>query len=474
MLEFSTDKDFLLKGFNEDKKKEVGSMIKKSFKLLLALLEANKDKEMLRSMRNLMDFESLIKILENEFRNYCTEKGHPNGASYLTIDAINKFMVEDVFGAEMADAFDVFFLITMLYENTPDFLSKKDALDPIEKKAYKFFEYHSASIEVVFEDTLYKLPFIIQPSCRYIDLETKMNFIKGIKRDTPKDKVTDILMDSPKLFDLIDHYNWLFGNRAWLPLNTLTILRGILFIIAFILNAWMIVFFKKALYYGKAVSHDEFNEEHLILQIGGICHTSLAALTIIYYSIFKTPIIIQEGWRNHFEQYGTLMMNKQDKSGHWEDIDLSFRKVAISEYSFRDKADLLSKIHNQLGEPNVWCSMEVFVYNLTFLIGDKDLQYLGSVVTLSASALMLNEAFYYSIQLLEFIQHFEMLKNVTRAVTKNYDQVLYATAFAILVINIYVFAAFFYLQPDFYMGDSNNWGSVVVGEGTCSTMIHCF
>lgn len=39
----------------------------------------------------------------------------------------------------------------------------------------------------------------------------------------------------------------------------------------------------------------------------------------------------------------------------------------------------------------------------------------------------------------------------------------------LLVINIYVFFAFNYMQADFWM---DNVGPS--GEGTCSTMIHCF
>lgn len=81
----------------------------------------------------------------------------------------------------------------------------------------------------------------------------------------------------------------------------------------------------------------------------------------------------------------------------------------------------------------------------------------------------MESAFFYSIQLLEIIQHFEMLKNVINAVTQNISQVLYATFFGLLIINIYVFTAFFYLQPDLWMS-----GVGEGGESLCSSMVHCY
>lgn len=95
--------------------------------------------------------------------------------------------------------------------------------------------------------------------------------------------------------------------------------------------------------------------------------------------------------------------------------------------------------------------------------------YLGIILFLSIGAQILNEPFYYSLQLLELIQQHEMLQNVIRAVTQNINQVLYATFFGLLVINIYVFFAFNYMQADFWMDSVGP-----TGEGTCSSMIHCF
>jgi hypothetical protein len=93
------------------------------------------------------------------------------------------------------------------------------------------------------------------------------------------------------------------------------------------------------------------------------------------------------------------------------------------------KVALVKRINDQLGNTEHWSFMEVSVYNLVFVLTDRGFLYLGSTLSLSIGALILESAFFYSIQLLEIIQHFEMLKNVINAVTQNISQVLYATFF---------------------------------------------
>lgn len=176
-------------------------------------------------------------------------------------------------------------------------------MHPLDRKTYQFFEKHSGTIEVVYKEKLCKLPFIIQPACRYINEEVKMNFIKNLKRDTPKDKITDVLNKSPQIFDLIKHYNDIFGGRKWLPLKTMNYLRFTLFFFALIINSLIFIFFEKKLDHGKAINNPRFDEKHMSFIILGSIHSFFSTLTMIFYLIFVTPVMIQEGWRAHFEAY---------------------------------------------------------------------------------------------------------------------------------------------------------------------------
>ena len=65
--EFSTEKDFKMRGFEADDE-GIQSMIKMSVKLLYALLEANKNQEMLDALAFNIDFDYLIKLLAKEYK----------------------------------------------------------------------------------------------------------------------------------------------------------------------------------------------------------------------------------------------------------------------------------------------------------------------------------------------------------------------------------------------------------------------
>jgi hypothetical protein len=184
-----------------------------------------------------MDFESLIKILRDELVNFLGEMiSDIKELETMPLATINVILTGEVFDSEMEDAFDVFFLISKLREYDSSYFPLLEKINPIDRKVYEFFESHSATIEVVFEEKLNTLPFIVQPACRYIDEDTKAMFIKALGRTTPKDKVIDVLRKSPQIFDLIGHYNDIFGGRGWLPINTMSLLRTTIFVLALMIN----------------------------------------------------------------------------------------------------------------------------------------------------------------------------------------------------------------------------------------------
>ena len=270
MLEFGTEKDYIIKGFNNDKKKELYSIIKKCIKLLLACLEANYDKDLLTALVNSMDFDSLIKILRDELVNYLGEMiSDMSELGDLPLYEINSVVTEEVFDSAMEDAFDVFFLISKLREYDTNYFPLIDKMNLVDRKVYEFFQSHSATIEVVFEEKLCTLPFIVQPACRFIDNSTKATFGKNLERSTPKDKVTDILKKSPQIFDLIGHYYDIFGSRKWLPIDTMNLLRTTIFTLAVVINGLIFIFFRKKLVYGKAVNDPYFDEHHITFLLLG-------------------------------------------------------------------------------------------------------------------------------------------------------------------------------------------------------------
>ena len=187
-------------------------------------------------------------------------------------------------------------------------------------------------------------------------------------------------------------------------------LRSTIFAIALIINLLIFIFFEKKLDYGKAVNNPDFDSNHISFKILGSIHSFVSGCTLIFYIIFKTPIMIQEGWRSHFEDYKLKLINNTNKTEEMPKIDLTFRKKAILEYSFREKNDLLKKIHDQLGEYEYFTVMEILIFNSYFIFKDGGMLYLGIILFLSVGAQILNEPFYYSLQLLELIVRFFIKK----------------------------------------------------------------
>lgn len=131
MLEFGTEKDYIIKGFNNEKKKELYSIIKKSIKLLLSLLEANDDRDLLQALVNSMDYETLIKILRDELLSYLLDKNMDRKLfETISLEKIDDYVTEDVFDSTMNEAFDVFFLITKLREFDLNYFPQSENEDP--------------------------------------------------------------------------------------------------------------------------------------------------------------------------------------------------------------------------------------------------------------------------------------------------------------------------------------------------------
>lgn len=183
-------------------------------------------------------------------------------------------------------------------------------------------------------------------------------------------------------------------------------LRSTIFCIALVINGLILVFFEKKLDYGKAKNNPDFDSSHISFKVLGTIHSFVSFCTLVFYIIFKTPIMMQEGWRSHFDDYKLKLINNVNKNEEAQKIDLTFRKKAILEYSFSEKRQLLKRIHDQLQEYDHFCSMEIIIYNAYFILKDRGMLYLGIILFLSVGSQILNEPFYYSLQLLELIVRF--------------------------------------------------------------------
>ena len=79
--------------------------------------------------------------------------------------------------------------------------------------------------------------------------------MRGIKRDTPKDKVKDIINFSENIYLVMEHRCKLFYKfkKYGINLEFYNVIDVLITLFGFTINLFMLLFFKKKLSYGTAI-----------------------------------------------------------------------------------------------------------------------------------------------------------------------------------------------------------------------------
>jgi hypothetical protein len=126
----------------------------------------------------------------------------------------------------------------------------------------------------------------------------------------------------------------------------------------------------------------------------------------------------------------------------------------------RDYGNMLTKLETQL-------------YDIYFFLKDTTFQYYVLYFGISFLGFNSNELF-YSFHLLDVIQRYPTLANVTKSITMNWQQLL--LTFVLMLILMYIFTTmiFFYVMETVYDYNINGNDSGEIGENRCTSMIECF
>ncbi len=128
------------------------------------------------------------------------------------------------------------------------------------------------------------------------------------------------------------------------------------------------------------------------------------------------------------------------------------------------------------GEPdygNLWTKLEINLFNVYFFLQDGLFQYYVLYFGISFLGFYSNELF-YSFHLLDVIQRFPTLANVTRAITMNWQQLLMTFGLMLILSYVYATVQYFYIMETTYNFDINANDSDRVGQNTCQSMFQCY
>lgn len=108
----------------------------------------------------------------------------------------------------------------------------------------------------------------------------------------------------------------------------------------------------------------------------------------------------------------------------------------------------------------------VYYLKLAQFLCNQEFTHMLFFICINVLSLFFDYTFLYSLFLLGIVHHFDILKNLIHAFTKNSTQLFMTGFLALLVTYFYSVFAFIYLNPDFYMSD--------LGENICTSIPHCF
>lgn len=215
------------------------------------------------------------------------------------------------FNSNISKAFNIFFFIETINNATDKYKEKKKQMKDEHKVAYDVFTANSAHIEIEFKDQLHKVYFMIQPACRYLDVNKKEQFMDNVNRGTANEKITDLMASTHGMFDVMDHMSNLKVKCPFVNQSLLQICRDICLIIIAIINFFMLALYEIKVEETKGTV-SKWSGAKITLQILGGLHIAFSFFLIILWFILDGRLIITQSWRDLFQGYKKFLMNRVD------------------------------------------------------------------------------------------------------------------------------------------------------------------
>lgn len=167
---------------------EADELVSKSTKLLLALIEGNKDPYIGEFLNSNLDFNFLRKKLKDEYLNFVAELGVENPKN---LGDVQESLISNItlFEGNIDEAFSMYILFVTLAdllkykgdENNAGQALKEISDDTLENNAMEFFKNNTLNIEINFKDQLFRVFFPKQPCCNLISKFTREKFMVTVK-----------------------------------------------------------------------------------------------------------------------------------------------------------------------------------------------------------------------------------------------------------------------------------------------------
>lgn len=212
----------------------------------------------------------------------------------------------------------------------------------------------------------------------------------------------------------------------------------------------------------------------LIIFVLGIIQGSSSGILIAFYTINKYNLKTRAGWREFIKSNKSI----DDVAAEPTDNRMTVSQMSIEQthlilMSKGPEAEEFNMVKGVRDYGNRMTQLECKMFDLYFFLQDRVFQYYVLYFGVSVLGFYSNELF-YSFHLLDVIQRYPTLANVTKAITMNWEQLLMTFVLMLILMYIYTTITFFYIMETVYDYDINENDSDLTGENRCTSMIECF
>jgi hypothetical protein len=428
---------------------------------LLSLLEGDADIDILKRISEALDFKRIKERMCEVFTRFVNDVLLLD-ASKASIADINNALNKDSFQGEIEEGFNLYVLLSKITDDYPPAYShvKETSFTADQYLAFSFFKMHTGRIEVVVEGLLQRTYFPILPICQHISEASKTDLMLSVDRDSPSNKIIDMLSRATDLIEEMNHNEKLGRTKINVTPEKVGLARDSAMVIILFIN-YLILF-----YFDYDVGDDSsLNVPSTVTNLifaFGIAQLALNCIVLLGWYVIRAELVIKKGWRLKLETTG------QQQKDEEEEVKDSFTAAEGREI-------LLTKGPKAMefritGKRNFeFASVSWLYYYHSSLMLLQDTTFMYYVVFIVFSALALQFEICYSILLLDVVYRFPTLRNVLASVVTNANQLLMTAMLGIIIIYIYAFWGFS-IDTDIYFDSAIG----MYGENQCQSLWHCF
>ena len=317
----------------------------------------------------------------------------------------------------------------------------KETLDDHEKsqkleEAYSFLQFHTGSIEIVFNDSLCKVYFPLPFFAHCLTNDMIEGFHSSVDRSTDKSKLQSLMAKAADINEEMRHEYRLqrFINTSWVMAiiaRNLSAWKDLSFVLTLVLNILILASFSSygtdrlseySLFYyesrGYGIGISASGTRGLFIALG-LTQIVFTTFIDVFFLVKVGPLLLSRGWRS------------------WQ-VDVSggalVRKVRCRQVYYYGKKSITAVVF-LLREVDV-------VFYLFYLL----FSVLGTFVT----------PLFFSFHLLDVLYRYPSLQNVIKSITLPKESLLVSFLFLLIIVYFFGIVAYAYFYFDFNPGECEN------------------